>query len=69
MSSEVKLPQPPPPENRDRDFVFVAGLLMFGLGCGWAWPPAGLIGPGVILMALAVRGGAHVQRSPRGKRG
>lgn len=39
--------------------AFVAGLVLFGLGLGLAWPPLGLIGTGAILMAVSVFGGGR----------
>ena len=36
--------------------VFVFGLILFGAGLWMAWPPAGLIGPGLVLMAISVFG-------------
>ena len=39
--------------------VFMAGLALFGAGLAWAWPPLGLIGPGVVLMAVAIIGGGR----------
>jgi len=37
--------------------VFLAGLLLFGAGLSWAWPPLGPIGAGLVLMAVSVFGG------------
>lgn len=36
--------------------VFAVGLVLFGAGAYAAYPPAGLIGPGIILMAIALFG-------------
>jgi uncharacterized membrane protein YiaA len=36
--------------------VFLCGLILFGVGLWLAWPPLGLIGPGVVLMAVTVLG-------------
>lgn len=36
--------------------VFMLGLLVFTAGAFWIYPPAALIGAGVILMAIALFG-------------
>lgn len=36
--------------------VFVLGMALFGAGLYMAWPPLGLIGPGVVLIAVGVFG-------------
>lgn len=35
---------------------FAAGLLLLSLGAFWAWPPAGLIAPGLVLLFVALAG-------------
>lgn len=37
-----------------RDVVGVSGLLLTAAGAAWVFPPAGLIVPGLILMAVAI---------------
>lgn len=32
-------------------WVFLVGLVLFSAGLALAWPPLGLIGPGLVLMA------------------
>lgn len=39
-----------------RDLFALAGLFLLAIGFGIVWPPAGLIVPGAILVALAVFG-------------
>jgi len=39
-------------------WVFVTGLVLFGAGLSWAWPPLGLIGAGLVLMAVSLFGHA-----------
>ena len=34
--------------------TFFLGLALFGAGLWMAWPPAGLIGPGLVLMAISI---------------
>ena len=38
--------------------VFALGLMLFSAGLAMAWLPLGLIGPGVVLMAISVFGGS-----------
>ncbi len=51
------------------DATASAGLVLLALGCGWAWPPLGLIVPGLILFGLSVWGTlrkqAHLQAHPQ----
>lgn len=35
---------------------FVLGLLLLSAGSFWAWPPAGLIAPGLVLLYVALAG-------------
>lgn len=35
---------------------FMAGLALLSLGAFWAWPPAGLIAPGLVLLFVALAG-------------
>lgn len=44
-------------QARPQGLAFVFGLLLFGAGLFWAWPPLGLIGPGLVLMAIILLGG------------
>lgn len=37
-----------------RDVTGLLGLVLLTAGCAWVYPPAGLILPGVLLLALAV---------------
>lgn len=37
-------------------WVFITGLVLFGFGLSWAWPPLGLIGAGLVLMAVSLFG-------------
>lgn len=37
-----------------RDVVGVSGLSLTAVGAWWVYPPAGLIVPGLILMAVAI---------------
>ena len=37
-------------------FVFVLGLALFSVGLAMAWLPAGLIGGGLVLMAISIFG-------------
>lgn len=37
--------------------VFSFGLILFGLGLGWAWGPLGFIGTGLVLMCITLFGG------------
>lgn len=41
--------------------MFVIGLMLFAAGLSWAWPPAGLIGAGGVLMAVSLFGGGKTQ--------
>lgn len=36
--------------------AFAVGLALLSAGCFWAWPPAGLIAPGAVLIAVALFG-------------
>lgn len=45
----VRRPRP----DRVTDACFLAGLAMVAVGCGWIFPPAGLIVGGVLLAAFA----------------
>ncbi len=38
------------------DFWFFAGLLLIGAGAWMVYPPAALIGPGVILVGVSIFG-------------
>lgn len=44
---------------RINPLAFVVGLILFGCGLSWAWPPLGLIGAGMVLMAASLFGGGH----------
>lgn len=35
---------------------FVIGLALLSAGAFWAWPPAGLIAPGLVLLYVALAG-------------
>lgn len=39
-----------------RDLMSLAGLGLVGYGCWLAWPPAGFIVPGLLMLSLAVFG-------------
>lgn len=39
--------------------VFLLGLFLSSAGLYQAWPPLGLIWPGVVLMGIALFGGGH----------
>lgn len=43
---------------RINGWIFITGLVLFSAGLSWAWPPLGLIGAGVILMAGSLFGNA-----------
>lgn len=38
----------------ERDAVLGIGVLLLSGGCGWVYPPMGLIVPGVVLTYLAL---------------
>lgn len=44
--------------------AFLIGLGLFAAGLWLAWPPAGLIGPGIVLMAISVLGDTHGEGKP-----
>jgi TRAP-type C4-dicarboxylate transport system permease large subunit len=39
-----------------RDVSFALGVLALGAGCGWIYPPAGLIAVGAVVTAVSVFG-------------
>lgn len=41
------------------DGLVVVGLGLLAAGCAWAWPPLGLIVPGVVMMVLGLVGAAR----------
>jgi hypothetical protein len=45
-----------------RDWIGALGFLTLVGGCAWAWPPAGAIATGAVLLAAAVWGTIGAQK-------
>ena len=49
-----------------RDVAAIIGFGLLAAGCWYAWPPLGLIVPGMLLLSAAVAG--HLRAKPEPKK-